>query len=46
MTPEAFCHRTRDELAIEQSDEGWERGARALCELYADGDASVSKQSW
>ena len=40
MNPEVFCHTTRDELAIEPSDEGWVRGARALRELYADVDAS------
>jgi hypothetical protein len=31
-----FCNRIRDELASEHSDDGWVRGARALCELYAD----------
>jgi hypothetical protein len=36
VSPEAFCLRTRGELAVEHSDEGWVRGARALCELYAD----------
>lgn len=39
MSPEAFCVRTRDQLAIEHSDEGWVRGARALCELYAEVDS-------
>lgn len=37
--PEAFCLRARDELAVERPDDGWVRGARALCELYADVDA-------
>jgi len=36
VSPEAFCLRTRDELAVERSDDGWVRGARAVCELYAD----------
>ncbi len=36
MSPEAVCLRTRNELAVEHSDDGWVRGARALCELYAD----------
>lgn len=39
MTPEAFCARVRDELAVERSDDGWVRGARALCEMYAGIDA-------
>jgi len=40
MSPEAFCVRARVELAVERSDDGWVRGARALCDLYADVDAS------
>jgi hypothetical protein len=44
--PEAFCHRTRDELAIEQSDEGCERGARAVCSSMRTSTPAVSKQSW
>ena len=40
VSPEAFCHWTRDELAVESSNDGWVRGARALCELYAGVDAS------
>jgi hypothetical protein len=39
VSPEAFCHWTRDELAVESSNDGWVRGARALCELYAHVDA-------
>ena len=39
MTPEAFCARVREELAVERSDDGWVRGARALCEMYAGIDA-------
>jgi hypothetical protein len=39
MTPEAFCARVRDELAVERSDDGWVRGARALCEMYVGVDA-------
>jgi hypothetical protein len=40
VSPEVFCHRTRSELAVEHSDDGWVRGARAVCELYADVDAT------
>ena len=40
MSPEAFCLRTRDQLAVEHSDDGWVRGARAVCELYAGVDAT------
>ena len=36
LSPRTFCDRTRDELAVEHSDDGWVRGARAVCELYAD----------
>ena len=36
MNAAAFCLRTRDELASWSADEGWVRGARAVCELYAD----------
>jgi hypothetical protein len=39
VDPEGFCHRTRDELGGENADEGWVRGALAVCELYADVDA-------
>ena len=34
-----FCHSTRDELGEENADEGWVRGALAVCELYANVDA-------
>jgi hypothetical protein len=33
-----FCLRSRGELAAWSADEGWVRGARALCELYSDVD--------
>jgi hypothetical protein len=36
MSAKVFCLRTRDELATWQSDDSWVRGARAVCELYAD----------
>jgi hypothetical protein len=36
MRPEAFCATARAELAEQHSDDGWVRGARAACELYAD----------
>jgi hypothetical protein len=39
VSPQVFCEGTRDELAVEHSDDGWVRGARALCELYAGVDA-------
>ena len=35
MHLEAFCSAMRDELAVERQDDGWVRGARALCEMYA-----------
>jgi hypothetical protein len=38
MSPEAFCLQTRDQLSVERSDDGWVRGARAVCELYAGVD--------
>ena len=38
MSTEAFCLAARGELAIERSDDGWVRGARAVCELYAELD--------
>ena len=40
MNPEAFCVNARGALAGENSDDGWVRGARAVCELYADLDAT------
>ena len=39
VNPEAFCVRARGELAVERSDDGWVRGARALCDMYASVDA-------
>ena len=39
MTPEAFCAAIREELAQVNSDDGWARGARGLCEMYAGADA-------
>ena len=38
MKPETFCLEASRELAVENSDVGWVRGARAVCELYADID--------
>ena len=40
MSPELFCANARGELYSESANDGWERGARAVCELYADLDAS------
>ena len=39
MTPEEFCARVRSQLAAERADDGWVRGASALCEMYAGVDA-------
>jgi hypothetical protein len=39
MTPEAFCAASSEELAQLSSDEGWARGARGLCEMYAGTEA-------
>ena len=36
MNADVFCLRTRGELTTANSDEGWVRGARALCDLYSD----------
>jgi hypothetical protein len=36
MSAHVFCARTRVELATSNPDDGWARGARALCELYAN----------
>jgi hypothetical protein len=38
MSPDVFCARVGDELAAERSDDGWVRGARALCNMYAGVD--------
>ncbi len=35
-TAHVFCLRSRGELATCNADDGWVRGARALCELYSD----------
>ncbi len=40
MSPEAFCVDARGKLTGESEDDGWVRGARAVCELYADLDAN------
>ena len=40
MSPDAFCASARGELAGEDSDTSWVRGARAVCDLYAAVDAS------
>ena len=40
MTPTAFCTYACGELAVEQPDDGWVRGARAVCELYAGVDSN------
>ena len=39
MSPGGFCASVADLLAAERSDDGWVRGARALCDLYAGVDA-------
>ena len=38
MNAEVFWRRARTELATRNSDDGWARGALALCEMYADVD--------
>ena len=35
LTPDAFCASLGSVLAAEKSDDGWVRGARALCDMYA-----------
>ena len=35
LTPDAFCASVGSVLAAERSDDGWVRGARALCDMYA-----------
>jgi hypothetical protein len=37
-SPEAFCNSLADLLSAERSDDGWVRGARALCDMYAGVD--------
>ena len=39
MTPEEFCAGVRIQLAAECADDGWVRGASALCEMYAGVEA-------
>ena len=39
LSPEAFCLSLGNVLASERSDDGWVRGARALCDMYAGLDA-------
>jgi hypothetical protein len=35
LSPDAFCASLGNLLAAERSDDGWVRGARALCDMYA-----------
>jgi hypothetical protein len=39
LTPDAFCASVSSVLAAERSDDGWVRGARALCDMYAGVEA-------
>jgi len=39
LSPDAFCASVANFLAAERSDDGWVRGARALCDLYAGVEA-------
>ena len=39
LTPDAFCASVGSVLAAERSDDGWVRGARALCDMYAGVEA-------
>jgi hypothetical protein len=39
MLPMAFCKDTLIELATMSSNDGWVRGAHAMCEMYASTDA-------
>ncbi len=39
LTPDAFCASVGSLLAAERSDDGWVRGARALCDMYAGVEA-------
>jgi len=38
VNADVFCRGARNELAAWSSDDGWARGALALCEMYADVD--------
>jgi hypothetical protein len=40
MPPKIFCKDTLVELAMMSANEGWVRGASALCEMYATTDAT------
>jgi len=39
LSPDAFCASVANFLAAERSDDGWVRGARALCDMYAGVEA-------
>jgi len=39
VTPEEFCRFVAQHLGAER-DEPWARGARGLCDLYAEADAA------
>ncbi|MCA1645339.1 MAG: hypothetical protein LC797_07685 [Chloroflexi bacterium] len=39
LGPDAFCASIGGLLAAERSDDGWVRGARALCDMYAGVEA-------
>jgi len=39
QSPDVFCASLATLLAAERSDDGWVRGARALCDMYAGVDA-------
>ena len=39
ISPAMFATWVRNELALDRSDDGWVRGARALTEMYVDLDA-------
>ena len=39
LNPDAFCASVGSVLAAERSDDGWVRGARALCDMYAGVEA-------
>jgi hypothetical protein len=39
MPPTTFCKNALDELALLSHNDGWVRGAHALCEMYAATDA-------
>jgi hypothetical protein len=39
LSPDAFCASVGSLLAAERSDDGWVRGARALCDMYAGVEA-------